>query len=250
MFQKLSLTAALALSLLLPSRILAGGPPWLCLPVDGVTHESATACTALIEARLKDKLWTHPEVRSGAEIHYDGNQAYLTFYMKDDVSLGDIEAALKGSEFSIPRDKIRLFGHVILDIDLEESPSKELAAALDGMDHVAIAESDENNGKLRLTVEMPYPVVDNRPQPENLRWEKFAKNDYNSVDAKKTEPSIGPEKLPGYHAFRDVLARHGASLHDVRWNTDYACRALGCVSVPETKAVLATATDLSSPKKN
>jgi hypothetical protein len=237
------LAAAFALSLAAPSRIFAGGPPWLCLPIDGITQDSASACTALIEARLKDKLWTHPEVRSGAAIHYDGNQAYLTFYMKEDVSLGDIEEALKGSEFAIPRDKIRLFGHVFLEVDTEKTPAKEVAAALDAMDHVAIAESDESNGKLLVTVEMPYPVVDNRPSPEDLRWDKFAKNDYNSVDAKMTEPSIGPEKLPGYHAFRDVLARHGANLQDVRWNTDYACRALGCVSVPETKAVLATATE-------
>jgi hypothetical protein len=250
MFQKLSLAAALALSLLAPSRIFAGGPPWLCLPIDGITQDNASACTALIEAKLKDKLWMNPEVRSGAAIHYDGSQAYLTFYMKEDVSLGDIEESLKGSEFSIPRDKIRLFGHVILEVDTEKTPVKEVAAALDAMDHVSIAESDENNGKLLVTVEMPYPVVDNRPNPVDLRWDKFAKNDYNSVDSKKSESPVGPENLPGYHAFRAVLARHGASLQDVRWNSNYACRALGCVSVSDTKAVLATATELSTPKKN
>jgi hypothetical protein len=244
-----SLPFAAALSLLLSSRLLAGGPPWLCLPIEGATAKNAKACTARIEAKLGAKLFDQPKNYSGAEIHRDGDQQYLTFYMKEEVALGEIEAALKGSAFSIPRDKIKLFGHAILEIDLQKSSSKEITAALDAMDNVSIDDSAVNQGQLLATVQMPYPVVDNRPNPNDLRWETFARNDYTAADSSKSETPIAAKALPGFHAFRDLLSSQGASLKDVRWSTTHACRALGCVVVPQDEAVVA-ATELSSQQRN
>src|SRR5688572_6220115 len=117
MFRKLWFVAALAPSLLLPSRLIAGGPPFLCLPIDGVTPDNATACATLIDAKLENLRWSHPEWSNGVAIHEQPSQPYMTFYMKEDVRLSNIDAALKGSEFTIPRDRLRLFGHVILEID-------------------------------------------------------------------------------------------------------------------------------------
>jgi hypothetical protein len=250
MFQKQGLLAVLALSLVSPSPLIAGGPPWLCLPIAGVTPDDAEACTTLIEAKLQDKLWSHLKARGGAKIHHDGNQPYLTCYMKQDISLGDIETALRGSEFSIPRDKIRMFGHVVLDVDTKKSTSKEIVTALDAMEYVGIVETEDYKGRLLITVELPYPVVDNRPNPEDLRWDKFARNDYSSVDFAKSASPIGPGDLPGFYHFREVLTKQGASLQDIRWSNNFACRALGCVIAPKTEPVLATATDVAPAKKN
>jgi hypothetical protein len=233
--------AALAHLLWLPSQLSAGGPPWLCLPIDGVTADNQSACTALISAKLEHKLWPKSESFRSAEIHRDGDQSYLTFYMKEDIGLAEIEAAFQGSEFAIPRDRIRLFGHAVLDIDAQKASAKELVAALDALPNVAIDEVDENKGLLRATVQMPYPVVDNRPNPENLSWEKFAWNDYTSVAPKKSDSPVGRQELPDYQAFRDVLATHHASLKDIHWSTAHACRALGCVSAPKADKAIGAA---------
>ena len=86
--------------------------------------------------------------------------------------------------------------------------------------------------------------------PKTVWSEKFVKNDYTSAQSTKSDSPIGAEELPSYNAFRDVLAKHNANLTGIRWSTTHACRALGCVSVPQADAVLATATELSSPEKN
>jgi hypothetical protein len=250
MFRKLLFLAALAPSLWLPSRLIAGGPPFLCLPIEGVTPDNATAGAALIDAKLENQRWSHPEWSGGVAIHQQPKQPYMTFYMKEEVRLSDIDAALKGSDFSIPRDRLKLFGHVILEIDPRTTPAKDLLAALDSMEYVSIADSEESKGGLLVTVEMPYPAVENRPNPVTVWSEKFVKNDYTSVQSTKPELPIGAQALPSYNAFRDVLATHNANLTGIRWSTAHACRALGCVSVPKADAVLATATELSSPQKN
>jgi hypothetical protein len=242
MFRKILVVAAVAVVAAVPGRLIAGGPPWLCLPIDGVTAENAKACTELIEAKLGSKLWQQAgPYGGGATIRPDGDERYLTFYMQEDITLAQIEAALDGSEFSIPRDRLRLFGHVILEIDAGETSSKDVVSALRAMSNVSIAESQRNKDRVVAIVEMPYPVVKDRPKPESIGWIKFAKNDYSSALPSGSESPISRESLPSYDSFRDVLTKHNASLKDIRWSTAHACRALGCVTAPQTDPGIAAA---------
>jgi hypothetical protein len=250
MFRELLFLAALVPLLLSPLRLLAGGPPFLCVPIDGVTQANEKAVTTAIDAKLENKRFAHPEWSDGVAIPQRGDQRYLTFYMKEDVSLNDIDEALKGTGCSIPRDRLKLFGHVILEIDPQTLPAKELVAVLDSMAHVSITDAKESNGLLQVTVEMPYPAVDNRPKPDVVGWEKFAANDYSSAQSSASEPTISAQALPSFNAFRNVVAKQNANLTGIQWSTTYACRALGCVTAPEAETALATATAPSSPQKN
>jgi hypothetical protein len=163
--------------------------------------------------------------------------------MKADVGLTDIDAALKGSAFSVPRDKLRLFGHVVLRIDGGDASLAQLAAALEAIDTVSVAESRENKDHLLVTVQMPYPVVANRPSPDWVGWEKFARNDYSSAKSNSIESEVTRQMLPDYGTLRDVLASHNARLDDVRWSTAFACRALGCVTAPGPDTAVASAAE-------
>jgi hypothetical protein len=251
MCRKFLVAAALAASALLPGRLIAGGPPWLCIPVDGVTPGNATTCTELINAALGKKLWRRDgPYGGGATIRHDKEQEYLTFYMQEDVRLSEIEAALKGTEFSIPRDLLRLFGHVILEIDARQTPHKALLASLEQLDQVSVAESQSENNVFLVTAEMPYPVVRDRPKPEFIGWEKFVRNDYTSQGPRKTESATTREALPSYESFHDLVAKHDASLKDIRWSTSHACRALGCVSGPKSDAEIAATLQRSSLNAN
>jgi hypothetical protein len=250
MFRKFLIIAAVAVASAVPGRLIAGGPPWMCLPIEGVTPENAEACARLIEAKLGGKLWQQAgPYGGGATIRQDGDQRYVTFYMQEDLRLAEVESALEGSEFSIPRDRLRLFGHVILEIDAGETPSQDLVSALGEIAHVSVAETQTNKNRLMATVEMPYPVVKDRPTPESIGWIKFAKNDYTSTRPSGSESPISRESLPSYDSFRDVIAGHNASLKDIRWSTTHACRALGCILVPEPDAGIA-ATERTVSKSN
>jgi hypothetical protein len=96
---------------------------------------------------------------------------------------------------------------------------------------------------------MPYPVVKDRPTPESIGWTTFANNDYTSTRPSGSESPISRESLPSYDSFRDAIAGHNASLKDIRWSTTHACRALGCITVPEPDAGVA-ATERTVSKSN
>jgi hypothetical protein len=101
--------------------VVAGGAygrrtPFLCLPVDGVTAENVEACTKLLNSKLEDKLFPHSSKLYGVKLIERANQWYLAFYMDHDVRLSDVQSALESTEFSIPQDRLHLFGHAILDI--------------------------------------------------------------------------------------------------------------------------------------
>ena len=55
MLRKLPL--AITALLLLPATLLAGGPPRLYLPIDGITADSVRASAEKLTAALDDKLW-------------------------------------------------------------------------------------------------------------------------------------------------------------------------------------------------
>jgi hypothetical protein len=174
----------------------------------------------------------------GAMIRQDDDQRYLTFFLNEDVSLGEIEAALKGSEFSIPRDRLRVFGHVVLEFDVGKTPSKELVAALDAVDHTSVAESKVENGLCLVTAQMPYPIEERRNR-ESVGWENFGENDLASERGIKSDWPVSPRALPRYETFRSIAAKHNASLSDMRWSTRFACRTVGCVRAPEANATIA-----------
>jgi hypothetical protein len=231
MFRTISLFAITALFLLTPARLIAGGPPWLCLPIEGVTFDNAEECGELLTSKLARKLSPYAREYRGVELRKHLDQWYLAFYIGEDVKLREVEAALAGSRFSVPRDKLHLFGHVILEIDARKSTAKDLSANLDALDFVSVAKSEIKDGLLLVTLDMSYPVEDNRRERLSAGWEKFHRNDFASDQSTKSEPAATPGTLPGYNAFRDTLAKHKASLKDVRWSTYYACRPQGGVAV-------------------
>jgi hypothetical protein len=220
-----------ALLLLVPSQLIAGGPPWLYLPIDGVTLDNERACIELLTAKLGGKTWPHAGSRSREiQIHQFKTQSYLTFYMGKDVGLAEVESALKGSRFSVPRDKLRLFGHAILEIDTRTAPSKEMLADLEALNFVSVAKSEEKNGHFEVTIDMPYPMIGARPQPESIGWETFTRNDFASDQSTKSEPPASPRQLPAYSDFHKIVSKHKGKLKDIRWDTYYACRPLGAAA--------------------
>jgi hypothetical protein len=248
MFRKFLLIAVLAQWPMLPLQLLAGGPPWLCLPVEGVTADNAGVLTALIKTEMNAKIWPHGQ--DVVKIGQHENQHYLSFAMQQDVTLDEIEAALEGSEFSIPRDRLRLFGHAILELDAPKTQSKELVAALEDVEYVSINEADEKNGFLRITVEVPYPTNDGHPTRDGIGWGKEFTPQYSDHQPGEREKPATPQTLPDYDTIREVLAQHNASLKSVRWSMQHSCRTLGCVVAPKANAVAATIVELTSTKKN
>ena len=237
MLQKLSSLAIAFLLLLLPSRLFAGGPPWLCLPIDGVTVASAKECAGLLNSKLKDKFSGDVEERQ-IKVLQHADQWYLTFYMGEDVALGDVDAALQGSKFSVPRDRLRLFGHSVLEIDTRAASAKDLLADLEAASYVSVAESERRKDRFLVTLDIPYPVETDRERGV-VGWEKFRRNDLSSDQAARgSESPATPQTLPAYAALRDVVAKHKASLKDVRWDMNYACRPLGGVAVPDSKGTV------------
>jgi hypothetical protein len=232
MLRTFSLFAIAVVSLLFPAKLFAGGPPWLCLPVDGMTPDNAAACTELLSLNLGDKIWSYDR---GIAIQQHSNQWYLAFYMNQSIGLGDIEAALEGSRFSIPRDRLRFFGHVILELDARTSPRQALVADLNELSLVAVTESEEKGNHLLVTVDMPYPVQDGDRDRKSVAWSTFRRNDFSTGLDRSPATS---RQLPSLNAFREIAAKHKAVLEDIRWSAGYACRPLGCVAVPATESVV------------
>src|SRR5262245_47739204 len=95
----------------------AGGPPYLCLPLDGVNAGNVQKCTELLDSKLAGKFFEQGNWPRGVKISERSGQWYLAFYMGSDVRLSDVTSALEGSGASVPLDKLRFFGHVILEIE-------------------------------------------------------------------------------------------------------------------------------------
>jgi hypothetical protein len=232
MLRTIACLAVAAACLLFPARVIAGGPSWLCLPIDGVTEDNAKTCAALLGTKLGDKLW--PQDR-GVHIRQRDSQWYLTFYLKN-VALSDVETAFQGSGFSIPRDKLRLFGHVFLEFDIRQAPRKELLADLEALPHLSVFEAEESrDNRLRVLVDMPYPGDGDRDR-DLVALDTFRRNNFASDPATRSEPPATPQTLPGYDAFRDIAARHKGSLKDIWWSAAFGCRPLGGVAAAPVDA--------------
>jgi hypothetical protein len=234
MFRKSSLFVAGALVASLQLTALAGGPPWVSVPIDGVNAKNSQACAEKIGAALKDKIFPGSEAYSGVNIGEHNGQHYAMFHMQKDVTLSDVEAALRGTSFTIPRDKIRLFGHTVLEVQADEAQGKKLLADLESLNPVWVAESNQADKKLRVTLEMPYPAetTGGRPSQKSVgTWQKYQRNDF-MQEGPKTDDVYAVAELPTYNTLRDTIAKSGGKLEDVRWSTQYACRAVGCIVAP------------------
>jgi hypothetical protein len=211
-------------------QVRAGGPPMLCLPIDGVTAENVDECTKLLAAGLENKLFPGSDDFRPIEVREFGRQWYVTFFFIADVALSDMEAALKGSSYSIPRDRLHFFGHVVLEIDAGATLPKDLLASLDALEYISVGESDTKENRMQLTVDMPYPKQDLRRVPHAVNDDKFQWNNLSSDLSAKSQASATAEQLPNYSVFKAILAKHEAKLHDIRWTTANACRVVGGVA--------------------
>jgi hypothetical protein len=237
MFRQVFFIAIAAVCLLSPATVIAGGPPWLCLPIDGVTNENTKVCEHLLGKALNDKVWSHPDRQSRIQLQQYKDQWYLTFHMQEDVGLQEIESALHGSEFKIPRDKLRLFGHVVLEIESQGASTEALVKDLDALDRVSITKSDQQEKLLLVTVDMPYPEMNDEQERGSIGWDNFIRCDFSSDQATRAELPITSRELPSFNAFHDIVTQRNAKLKDIRWDSHYACRPLGAVAVENQESV-------------
>lgn len=218
--------------LLLPTGLRAGGPPFLCLPVDGLTSEDVPACTERLNAKLEKQLWAHPGRPTGVKFSQRASQWHLAFYMGSGVRLSEVQAALENSRITIPLDRLRLFGHVILEIDADSAAHQNILTALGSLPHASVEESKTQENLLLVTVDFPYPVDQERSVPESVGWEKFQRNGLNSNPSANPRTPATLRELPSYETIRDLVAKQKGSLREIRWSANYACRALGGVAEP------------------
>ena len=226
------LTFAVLLVLSLPAAVRAGGPPWLCLPIEGVMEKTASACAELLTTKLHDKLWRDGDL-SVKVVAYEG-QWYATFSMGSAVSLGEVEEALKGTKLSVAKGSLRLFGHVILEIDPQKGSAKDFVAKLDEIKEVSIAESVSKDGKLLVTVDMPYPAHDSSKERGSVGWTTFQRSDLSTDDADRSVKAASD--LPTYDDLQKSVKSGGGVLKDLRWSDEFACRTLGGVFATKNDA--------------
>jgi hypothetical protein len=221
-----------AVLLSLPAAAYAGGPPWLCLPIDGVTEKTALACAELLSTKLQDKLWKY-EGNLRVKVAAHEGQWYATFPMGKEVALSEVEAALKGSKLTVAKGSLRLFGHVILEIDPRKGSAKDIIAKLDELKEVSIAETESKEGKLLVTIDMPYPADDSRRERGTVGWTSFRRTDL-STETGDRSPRTASE-LPTHEDLQTVVSKCGGNLQDLRWSQNFACRTLGGVIARKTK---------------
>lgn len=240
MSRKLSLSAVAAACFLITAQVMAGGPPMLCIPIDGVTPGNAELCAKRLDTALGARVWRHAG-RPELQMRQSGEQWYAVFHLDEDVALSEIDAALKGSVFSVPRDRLRLFGHVTLVIEARRLP-EQLTADLAAIKHVRFGKSKQEQGGVLATVDMPYPVMSAEHDRESIAWEQFQWTDFSSnwAPGHNAGAPATRESLPPIDDLRQVVVRHNAQLNDVRWSAFWGCRPLGGVVVPNSEAERST----------
>jgi hypothetical protein len=232
MCARFSFSLAASAVLMFQSTVLGGGPPRLCLPVDGVTAATASQCAERIAQALGDRLEGKVVVRE------NDKQWYVLFhYDARRVTLAELDQALNGSAFSIPRDKLRLFGHVMLEFKVDEAAEQKLLADLKKVKHLTIEESKRDNGMLLVTAVMPYPAARARDTEgfasRPISEERFGAEP-TDLAPRTTRPATARD-LPSYDAIRKIVETHDGSLKGIRWE-GWACRVLGAVAASETTA--------------
>jgi hypothetical protein len=133
----------------------------------------------------------------------------------------------------VPRDRLRLFGHVTLVIEGRQLP-EGLTTDLAALEHVRFGESKQEQGGVQATVDMPYPMLSAQQDRASLAWEQFQWTDFSSNPAPGHNAGAPAtrESLPTIDDLRQIVVRHNAQLKDVRWSAFWGCRPLGGVVVP------------------
>lgn len=231
MAAKFSLSAVAIVLLLSPTPLLAGGLPRVCLPIDGVTADNADACAKLIGDALGGKA-------EKIELRENDKQWYAIFSVNAaEVDLGKLDAALKGGRFSIPRDNLRLFGQVALEVEVGAASEQKLLADLKAVKHLTIDESKRDKSVLSVTVVGPYPRHFGR-ETEDFGKVSFEKERFGAVKsdfAPQADPPAAPRDLPSYSAVRAVIEKHNGSLKGVRLKL-LGCHVQGGLAIPDVPA--------------
>lgn len=209
---------------------LAGGPPYLCLPVDGVNALNVQKTTELLNSKLAGKFFEQAGWPRGVKISERSGQWYLAFYMGSDVRLSDVTSALESSGASVPLDKLRFFGHVILEMEAPARSRTALLTDLAALSNVAVAESKTDKERLLVTIDMPYPVENGRSDLDSVGWVSFQRNGLSTAKDTGSSSPTTAEKLPGYRAIADIVKKHDGKLSGICWSTEYACRPQGCAA--------------------
>jgi hypothetical protein len=224
MSTKLFLFASTAF-LLCPANLLAGGPPLLCLPIDGVTDANAPAFVKRVTDALGDRA-------AAVELRRNEGRWYALLTYRTEVSLGELDAALKDTSFSIHRENLHLFGHLTLEMKIDEANAKGLIEELKRMKYVTVEGSECKKERLRVTVVMPYPPFFGS-QRDDFCKEPFSKLTFGSVlsdFAPRNDCAATNRDLPGYKVLRESIEKHNGTLKDLRWS-GWACRVLGGIAV-------------------
>jgi hypothetical protein len=196
------------------------------VPVGGVTAENSGACAR----RLADALGSRAQK---VELRENGKQWYAMFQFNcEHVTLGELDAALKESPFTIPRDHLRLFGHVVLEVEIRDASVPKLLDGLKAVKHLTVSESKREAGVQYLTVAMPYPRYSGGETADfgKLPFEKELFGAVAFDDAPRADPPVAARDLPTYDGLRTVVEKHGGTLKGVRWKC-WGCRVLGGVAV-------------------
>lgn len=212
-----------------PVQLFAGGPPRLCLPIDGVTAENAEVCAKRLADALRE-INPRAYAQETVEMRKESEQWYAICRIWNEVQLSDIDAALEGTGFTVPRDKLRLFSMVTLQVAhaLPRDSVIELLAALPG---VSVEDSKEEKDLLVLTLETPH----------RLTRDIFKSVDKASTGKHDRRSFASADELPSYRALETALAKRKAELVDIRWDMRYVCRMVGCLAVPGADAKQAVA---------
>lgn len=227
---RIPLAAVTVVLFLSPAQLLAGGLPRLCLPVNGVTADNANACVK----RVADALGAKGE---NVEVRENGKQWYVLFnYNGGPLALGDLDAAFKGSPFSIPRDNLRLFGYMTLEVEVGEAEVPKLLADLKAVKHLLVVESKWDMGVLVVRVAAPIPKHHGR---ETLEFGKLpVEKELFGTDPSDRTPGYDPpaaaRDLPTHDGLRAVVEKHTGRLKEVRWQC-VGCSVQGGVCVPPEK---------------
>jgi hypothetical protein len=221
MLRSLPIWVVAAALWLIPAQLPAGGLPRLCLPVDGVTADNAEKCARRLAESLGDKV-------ERVAVRQNEKQWYATFHFnRERVALSDIDAAFQGTSYSVARDRLRLFGDVILEIEPGKASAEKLMAELGALKYVTVGQSERKDGRLLVTLTMPYPDYFGRRTADfgkaPVSTESFGSALENSA---KTEPPAKLNDLPTYDGLREVVQKHEASLTGLRWHC-WGCRVLG-----------------------
>ena len=154
---------AALMALALTTAAYAGGPALLQLPVEGVTPKNSAQCEKLLEEKLGPVLANWKNGAGGDDVKMLVKDSLNLIQLRpgrDQLSLGDVEKALKGSPFSIKRDQLQYVGVVQLQIGEMKDHKKFVSklAALDGKNLVTMTEKSKGGGLLITLRDPKYGI--------------------------------------------------------------------------------------------